>query len=73
MDSMIESISNDFLWNVIRVERNKLLSEADLLINRINDNNGDSQSVREYRQALRDIPQQFDDPLNVEWPQLPTL
>lgn len=37
-----------------RLERNKLLQEADIEINKLVDNNQDATAWREYRQALRD-------------------
>lgn len=37
-----------------RAERDKLLSEADILINKALDNNQDATNLRAYRQELRD-------------------
>lgn len=53
-----------------RAERNKLLSEADILINKALDNDQDVTSLRTYRQALRDatiewIMPNLEDYLNV--------
>lgn len=56
---------------LVRAERNKRLSEADKLIFIAEDNGEDTTSLRAYRQALRDIPQQDGFPLDVEWPEIP--
>lgn len=59
--------------NLIRDERAGLLVEADNLVNRALDNNLDATPFRQYRQALRDIPQTFSDVQDVVWPQKPSL
>jgi hypothetical protein len=56
-----------------RVERDKRLTEADALVERAIDQ-GDAQAeraARDYRQALRDVPQQPGFPDTVDWPLLP--
>lgn len=57
-------------WEDIRAKRLRLLSETDYT--QMQDWTGDKQAWAEYRQQLRDIPQQFDDPNNVVWPWPPT-
>lgn len=62
----------DLLKSDIRAQRNALLSETDYLVN--NDypiSDSDKKLIREYRQALRDIPQQRGFPKNVAWPEKP--
>lgn len=62
----------DLLKINIRAQRNALLSETDYLVN--NDypiSESDKNSIRTYRQALRDIPQQRGFPKNVVWPEKP--
>ena len=54
---------------VIRQQREPLLSEADILINKALDKGSDVSALRTYRQALRDVTKQ--DPANVVWPQKP--
>lgn len=59
-----------------RVQRNKLLCEADALINaaHIANKQKDSEyilAMRKYRQALRDVPSQANFPASVTWPTLP--
>jgi len=58
-------------WDYIRDERAPLLFEADVAINRKEDLGKNSKAWREYRQALRDIPQNFVKPAKVQWPRKP--
>lgn len=46
--------------------REPLLAEADIEINKLEDNGGDSSAWRTYRQALRDITEEFKK-VNGEW------
>lgn len=58
----------------VRLERNKLLSDTDHLIQSdypISDEK--KQEIKVYRQALRDIPQQDGFPDNVVWPDKPVI
>ena len=58
----------------VRLERNKLLSDTDHLIQSdypISDEK--KQEIKVYRQALRDIPQQDGFPDNIVWPDKPTI
>ncbi|MGF1716105.1 phage tail assembly chaperone [Photobacterium chitinilyticum] len=52
---------------------NSLLKEADNLVNIAEDNDFDTAPFRQYRQALRDIPQTYSNPEDVVWPQKPSL
>lgn len=57
-----------------RLERNKLLSDTDHLIQAdypISDEK--KQEIKVYRQALRDIPQQDGFPDNIVWPDKPVI
>ena len=53
----------------LRNKRKKLLEEADWQINKKIDNNEDATSWRTYRQALRDI---TNNPDNPTWPTKPS-
>lgn len=56
----------------VRARRNHLLSLADVAVNKASDN-GDLETnfrARDYRQALRDIPDQPGFPHDVQWPVL---
>ena len=58
----------------VRLERNKLLSDTDHLIQAdypISDEK--KQEIKVYRQALRDIPQQDGFPDNIVWPDKPAI
>ena len=58
----------------VRLERNKLLSDTDHLIQSdypISDEK--KQEIKAYRQALRDIPQQDGFPDNIVWPDKPVI
>ncbi|CDK30111.1 hypothetical protein AMP1_40 [Burkholderia phage AMP1] len=59
--------------DALRVERDKRLAEADALVERAIDK-GDAaaeRAARDYRQALRDVPQQEGFPSICEWPVAP--
>lgn len=56
----------------IRAERNRLLTKADIEVNKAVDN-GDSEAesrARTWRQALRDIPEQDGFPYQATWPEM---
>ena len=58
----------------VRLERNKILSDTDHLIQSdypISDEK--KQEIKVYRQALRDIPQQDGFPENIVWPDKPAI
>ena len=61
-------------WNVVRAKRNRLLVESDVMVlpDRWAAMSQEQQQVwSAYRQSLRDIPQNFDDPADVVWPEMP--
>ncbi|OEF88843.1 phage tail assembly chaperone [Vibrio splendidus] len=66
-------ITEEIKWTPIRQVRKNKLSEADDLVNMAMDNGVDVTPFRQYRQALRDIPQTFTYPEDVVWPQKPSL
>lgn len=58
----------------IRKERTRLLSETDWVITKyIERKENIPQEWLDYRQELRDIPQQTGFPWNVTWPTIPTI
>ncbi len=57
----------------IKQVRTRLMVEADHLVNTAQDNGIDETPFRQYRQALRDIPQTFTNAEDVVWPQKPSL
>ncbi|CAK1834875.1 Phage tail protein [Vibrio crassostreae] len=57
----------------VKQVRVRLMVEADHLVNTALDNGVDETPFRQYRQALRDIPQTYSNPEDVVWPQKPSL
>ena len=58
-------------WAMVRNLRDTLLSESDYFIVRAYESGLPIPAdIVSYRQSLRDIPQTFDDPADVVWPQL---
>lgn len=60
-------------WLLVIEKRDRLLSTADRLVNQALDLTLDVAPFRSYRQELRDIPQNFQSPEDVVWPQKPTI
>jgi len=56
-------------WESVRKKRNKLLKNSDFT--QMPDYPGDTLAYAIYRQKLRDIPQTYDNPDNVIWPDVP--
>lgn len=52
----------------VRLERNKRISDTDWMM--LSDAPTNKTAVEEYRQLLRDVPQQPGFPLDVVWPEL---
>ena len=61
------------LWASVKQTRQYKLIEADSLVNTALDKGINAAPFRQYRQALRDIPQTFSDPEAVTWPTKPLL
>tara|TARA_B100000941_G_scaffold269057_1_gene226094 strand:- start:54 stop:335 length:282 start_codon:yes stop_codon:yes gene_type:complete len=58
------------LWEVLRRERNRRLTETDYLA--LSDTVEMSDDWKTYRQALRDLPSITSDPENPSWPTKPS-
>lgn len=61
-------------WEAVRKQRDQLLTESDVYV--LPDRWAamtpeQQQAWTDYRQTLRDIPQTFNDPADVVWPQAP--
>lgn len=57
-------------WVEVRVERNKKLAKLDHIIGIAFENGFTlSDKFKQYRQSLRDLPENFDDPFNITWPE----
>ena len=57
-------------WDDVRLRRDNLLAQSDWT--QVGDAPVDAAAWAVYRQQLRDIPQSFDDPADVEWPVPPS-
>ena len=60
-------------WRMVRNKRNRLLAECDwtsVTDSQLSDAN--QTSWQEYRQNLRDVPQNQNDPENITWPDAPS-
>ena len=57
-------------WEQIRSQRNYLLSQTDWIF-APDVNISNKEAWLAYRQALRDLPQKFEEPLLIEWPKKP--
>lgn len=56
-------------WEMVRAKRDRLLAASDWT--QVVDAPVDQQAWAAYRQTLRDIPQDFDSPESVVWPERP--
>ena len=60
-------------WLNFREQRNSLLHDTDWISNKAFDNGtAISDEWKTYRQALRDLPANTDDPTDVTWPTKPS-
>ncbi|MGF1859885.1 phage tail assembly chaperone [Photobacterium profundum] len=64
-------VAEDWVENIEK--RDRLMVEADHLVNTAMDLGVDVAPFRQYRQALRDIPQTYSNPEDVVWPQKPSF
>ncbi|MDR0679733.1 MAG: phage tail assembly chaperone [Puniceicoccales bacterium] len=63
-----ESNTNVRLMDDVRKKRNHLLLQSDWAIIRALETGADYTALHQYRQQLRDLPQQEGFPSNVAWP-----
>jgi len=69
-----QSVVNESGWQLIRAIRDGLLKDSDWLVMKYQEQASDMPvELKEYRQALRDIPQQFDHIEKVIWPVKPSF
>jgi hypothetical protein len=67
--SDIEAYTLNIAWRELRAKRTQLLLESDWT--QIPDTPVNTESWAEYRQKLRDLPSNTENPLIVEWPTPP--
>jgi len=59
-----------FKWMEIRNQRNQKLMDSDWQMVKALETGEDASDLRTYRQKLRDIPQDQNDPFSITWPEL---
>lgn len=68
---VLEDISDEELWERIRIERNRLLSACDWTMTADAPGELNFHEWEMYRQRLRDLPSFYEDPKNVLFPRSP--
>jgi hypothetical protein len=67
------AVLEELAWEFARDKRNRLLSECDwTCVTDSQLSEADQASWQTYRQALRDVPQNENDPENITWPDAPS-
>ena len=69
LDAAWPDIRDGLAWDRVRSERDRLLAACDWT--QVADAPVDAAAWAAYRQALRDVPQDFDSPDDVVWPTPP--
>jgi len=69
LDDAAPQVERDLEWQAIRVERDRRLAASDWT--QVSDAPVDAAAWATYRQQLRDLPQNYILPSDVEWPQEP--
>lgn len=69
LDDLWPQVKSDLAWEAVRGERHRRLAACDWT--QVADAPVDAAAWAAYRQQLRDIPQTFDDPDQVVWPEEP--
>lgn len=69
MDTAERGVPDEWVWERLRNRRDALLAECDWRV--VNDAPWNTQPWLDYRQALRDLPQDTSDPRQAVWPNKP--
>jgi len=69
LDDASPDVERAFAWNIIRAKRDRLLAASDWT--QVSDAPVDAAAWATYRQELRDLPQNYILPDDVEWPEEP--
>ena len=69
LDEAAPQVERDLQWKAIRAERDRRLAASDWT--QVSDAPVDAAAWATYRQQLRDLPQNYILPSDVEWPQEP--
>jgi hypothetical protein len=73
--SLVENTQKklDQSWTALRTKRNQLLRDSDwVALSDAHLSQDKKDAWFAYRQALRDLPEEVQDPASVEWPQINT-
>lgn len=69
-----DEMTDEELAARVRMRRNSMISRTDFYVQSDYPSDpADLEAVKDYRQALRDIPEQSGFPRNVQWPSLPSV
>jgi len=72
LDAAWPSVRDDLAWKAVRAERDRLLTACDWTQVADAPLTADEKTAwADYRQALRDVPQDFGSPDDVVWPETP--
>lgn len=67
-----QQASDDVTWTQLRAIRDNKLRNSDKIVVQVLEQGGAiSEQWKNYRQALRDLPQNTEDPRAISWPQEP--
>lgn len=69
LDTAETGITEEWVWERLRHRRDQLLAESDYRV--LNDAPWDREPWLNYRQALRDLPNNTNDPKTAIWPTIP--
>ncbi|MCG7536487.1 phage tail assembly chaperone [Pseudoalteromonas sp. OOF1S-7] len=70
----VQQLADESQWHSIRVMRDAYLRSTDWLVLKYQETQGAiPEELKQYRQALRDLPQAFSSPNEVAWPVKPEL
>ena len=69
LDEAAPQVERDLQWKAIRAERDRRLAASDWT--QVSDAPVDAAAWAAYRQQLRDLPQNYILPSDVEWPEEP--
>ncbi|TMP30381.1 hypothetical protein CWB99_06470 [Pseudoalteromonas rubra] len=70
----VQQLADESLWHSIRAMRDAYLRSTDWLVLKYQETEGAiPDELKQYRQALRDLPQAHSSPSEVVWPVRPEL
>jgi hypothetical protein len=69
LDTADRGVPDEWVWERLRLRRDQLLRDTDYMV--LPDNPRDGRTIRDYRQALRDLPETTTNPRRAAWPAKP--